>query len=132
MTEFQAYKMYLALKAHFQTDKYDIVKMKGRIRASKDNFLGSGKELAFRRLVKLYNDEEACNFMVSNFVKGNRWGGVFDTEASKTYLEWKKRHESMKYMFEKDLQVLNEYKDNDRSIFDYTRGYHPQIGRAHV
>ena len=132
MTEFQAYKMYLALKAHFTTDKYDVIKMKGRIRASKESFIGSGKELAFRRLVKLYNDEEACNFMVSNFIKGNRWGGVFDMDASKTYTEWKKRKESLRYTFEQDLITLNEFKDKDRSVFDFVYGYHPVVLKCYL
>ena len=132
MTEFQAYKMYLALRTHFTTDAYDIVKNKGHIKASKQSFLGSGKELAFRRLVKLYNDEEACNFMVANFITGNRWGGIFDGDATKNYMAWKKRKESMRYVFEQDLLTLNEYKQKDLTIFGFTMGYHPTIIKCYL
>ena len=45
MTEYDAYKMYLALKAHFQTEKYNVIEQRGRIKSSYKNFQGSGKSL---------------------------------------------------------------------------------------
>ncbi len=76
MTEFEAYKMYLALRAHFQTDEYDVIKQRGRIRASHKSFVGSGKSFQFLQLTKTYQDAEICDFMVANFTAGDRWGGV--------------------------------------------------------
>jgi hypothetical protein len=38
MTEFEVYKMYLALKLHFTTEKYDVIEQKGKVRASKQAF----------------------------------------------------------------------------------------------
>lgn len=132
MSEFEAYKMYLALKAHFQTDDYDVVKMQGRIRASKKSFNGLGKEFAFRRLIKLYDDEEICNFMVSNFILGNHWGGVFDVSAAREYAEWKRRHESLSYIFEQDLIRLYAEAQEDlvTNIFEFKPGTHPYILKA--
>jgi hypothetical protein len=121
--------MYLALKAHFQTEDYDVVKMQGRIRASRKGFDGLGKEFAFRRLVKLYSDEEVCNFMVANFIRGSRWGGVFDIEAAKEYTDWKRRQESLGYVFEQDLTRLSEEAADDdiADIFKHEAGNHPYI-----
>jgi hypothetical protein len=132
MTEFQAYKMYLALKAHFQTDDYDVIKMQGRIRASRSSFIGAGKEFAFRRLVKLYKDDEVCNFMVSNFIAGNHWGGVFNTEAAKEYADWKRRHQSLSYIFKNDLATLKDEAEEHGvdDIFAHAAGQHPFILRA--
>ena len=127
--------MYLALKAHFQTDEYDVIKMRGRIRASRKSFDGLGKEFAFRRLVKLYDREESvCNFMLSNFVTGNHWGGVFDIEAAKTYQAWQRRNQSLGYVFKQELeQLFNEAAENDISdIFQHTSGTHPYILRAYL
>ena len=39
MEPFEVYRHYLALKLHFTTDRYDIVKQQGRIKASKQAFL---------------------------------------------------------------------------------------------
>ena len=132
MTEYQAYKMYLALKAHFQTEDYDVVKMQGRIRASRKGFDGLGKEFAFRRLVKLYKEDEVCNFMVANFIKGSRWGGVFDVEAAKEYTNWKRRQESLGYVFEQDLNLLQQEATEDgvTDIFQHGTGNHPYILKA--
>jgi len=133
MTEFEAYKMYLALKAHFQTDDYDVVKMRGRIRASRKSFDGMGKEFAFRRLIKVYDTDEAvCNFMVANFIDGSRWGGVFDVEAAKKYMSWQRRNQSLSYVFEQDLNRLSEEATDDgvTDIFKHDSGSHPYILKA--
>lgn len=127
--------MYLALKAHFQTDEYDVVKMRGRIRASRRSFDGAGKEFAFRRLVKLYDKEEAVgDFMVANFIRGNHWGGVFDAEAAKEYLNWSRRNQSLSYVFEQDLIKLNEEASEHgiTDIFKHDPGTHPFILKAYL
>lgn len=130
MTEFEAYKMYLALRAHFQTDEYDVIKMRGKIRASQKSFAGSGKAFSFRRLVKLYKDDEICDFMVSNFVAGDRWGGVFDADATRNYQDWKRRVESLRYQFDNDLENLeNAMADSGEGLLDCEAGQHPLLVR---
>jgi len=112
MTDYKAYKTYMALKTHFNDPKYNIVEMKGRIKTSQQGFAGSGKAFSFRRLVKLYKDKEVIEFMIANFIKGDRWGGVFDAEASKNYQDWKRRKESLSYVFKEELsQVIDEARD---------------------
>jgi len=102
----------MALKTHFNDPKYNIVEMKGRIKTSQQGFAGSGKAFSFRRLVKLYKDKEVIEFMIANFIKGDRWGGVFDAEASKNYQDWKRRKESLSYVFKEELsQVIEEARD---------------------
>ena len=112
MTDYKAYKTYMALKTHFNDPKYNIVEMKGRIKTSQEGFAGSGKAFSFRRLVKLYKDNEVIEFMIANFIKGDRWGGVFDAEASKNYQDWKRRKESLSYVFKEELsQVVEEARE---------------------
>lgn len=131
MTEFEAYKMYLALRAHFQTDEYDVIKQRGRIRASQKGFVGSGKAFGFRRLTKIYKDAEICDFMVANFTAGDRWGGVFDSDASRQYQDWKRRVESLRYIFNQDLDTLvNMTMDENTDLLKADAGKHPLILRA--
>lgn len=131
MTDYEAYKMYLALKAHFQTEDYDVVEMRGRIRASRKAYT-SNKALIFQKLVKKYNDAEVCNYMVSNFIAGNHWGGVFDEEAAKRYTAWQKRIQSLGYRFEQDLQTLTEEaaEEGITDWFSAENGRHPLILKA--
>lgn len=134
MSEFEVYKMYLALKLHFTTDKYDVIKQQGRVKASRTAFLKRTDLYSIKKISKSYSDEEVANFLVANFTSGDRWGGVFDSEAGDRYLEWKKRIESLSYIFEKDLSDLslnleeNSLKFEDCFIVEKNK--HPYIIKA--
>lgn len=134
MDAFQAYRYYLALKLHFTTDSYDVVKHKGRIKASRDSFMKH--EHMYKRLASQYHDDEVVNFLVSNFVSGDRWGGVFDAESNNTYLSWKKRIEALSYTFKSDIQriltELNLTSFDASIIFDVQKNQHPYIIRAYM
>jgi hypothetical protein len=132
MTDFEAYKMYLALRAHFQTDEYDVIAKRGAIRASQKAFIGSGKSFSFKRLTKLYKDDEICDFMVANFTAGDHWGGVFDSDASRQYQNWKRKVESLRYIFGQDLDRLsNMAQDDDCDLVGFEKGRHPLVLRAY-
>ena len=109
MEPFEVYRYYLALRLHFTTDKYDAIKQQGRVRASKQAFLKRNDLLAIRRVAETYSDKEVVDFLVSNFVSGDRWGGVFDVEAKERYTDWKRRIESMSYTFQKELSKVQLY-----------------------
>lgn len=136
MDAFQAYRYYLALKLHFTTDSYDVVKHKGRVKASRDSFMKRRDLYAINKIAKTYNDEEIVNFLVSNFVSGNKWGGVFDAEANQTYISWKKKIESLTYTFKNDMRkILNEYElmsFDSNIVFSLQKNQHPYIIRGYM
>ena len=106
MEPFEVYRSYLALKLHFTTDQYDVIKQQGRVRASKQSFFKRTDLFSIRKIANDYSDKEVVDFLVANFVSGDRWGGVFDSEAKTTYFSWKKRIESITYTFQKDLDKI--------------------------
>ena len=114
MEPFEVYRYYLALRLHFTTDKYDVIEQKGRVRATKNSFFKRKDLLAIRRVAETYSDKDIVDFLVANFVSGDRWGGVFDVEAKDRYQGWKKRIESISYTFKKELDkaVLLAEKNN--------------------
>jgi len=134
MDEYSVYKMYLALKLHFTTENYDVIAQKGRVRASRQAFAKRKDIFSIRKVSKTYSDEEVANFLVANFISGDRWGGMFDAEAGERYLEWKKRIESLGYMFTNDLDRLLEELDKDNMTFHdsfkITKSQHPYIIKA--
>lgn len=136
MDAFQVYKYYLALKLHFTTDKYDVIKQKGKVRASRQAFAKRSDLFAINKIAKKYSDEEVANFLIANFVSGDRWGGVFDADARETYLEWKKRIEGLTYTFNRDLDNLElEMEQNNLSIenlFSVSKDSHPYIIKAYL
>ena len=136
MTQYDVYRYYLALRLHFTTDNYDVIKNKGRVRASKQAFAKRKDLYAIAKIAKTYSDEEVANFLIANFVSGDRWGGVFDSEAKDRYLQWKKRMESLQYTFENDLKnLVQELEDSCLSfdtIFKISKGEHPYIIKAYL
>lgn len=131
MEPFEVYRYYLALRLHFTTEKYNVVEQQGRVKASKQAFLKRNDLHSIRKLADTYKDEEVVNFLVANFVSGDRWGGVFDSEARGRYLAWKKRIESISYIFEKEIKRLSDYCENSKipfsSIFELKKDKHPYI-----
>ncbi|MFZ9611005.1 MAG: hypothetical protein ACO294_09920 [Methylococcales bacterium] len=107
MEPFEVYRYYLALRLHFTTDQYDVIKQQGRVRASKNSFLQRKDLLSIRKVAETYSDKDVVDFLVANFVSGDRWGGIFDSESKDRYLSWKRRIESMSYTFKKDISYLN-------------------------
>jgi len=136
MDEFSVYKMYLALKLHFTTDAYDVIKQRGKVRASRQAFAKRTDLFSIKKISKNYTDEEVANFLVANFVSGDRWGGMFDIEAGQRYTLWKKKIESLSYAFSQDLDnLIQECEDSGidpKAIFTISKGQHPYIIKAYL
>lgn len=136
MEPFEVYRYYLALRLHFTTDKYDAIKQQGRVRASKQAFLKRNDLLAIRRVAETYSDKEVVDFLVSNFVSGDRWGGVFDVEAKERYTDWKRRMESMSYVFQKELSKVVLFCEKNSITFNEclvsTKNQHPYIIKMYL
>jgi hypothetical protein len=134
MDEFSVYKMYIALKLHFTTDKYDVVKQRGKVKASRQAFAKRTDLFSIRKISKTYSDEEVANFLVANFVSGDRWGGMFDIDAGERYQLWKKKIESLSYNFSQELDALIEEMEDKNlklsDIFSVQSGQHPYIIKA--
>ena len=131
---FEVYRYYLALRLHFTTDQYDVVKQSGRVKASKQAFFKRKDLLAIRRVAETYSDEEVVNFLVANFVSGDRWGGVFDVEAKSRYTQWKKRLESISYTFDQELdRLIFTAEKHTMTIAEcLSTGHHPLILKMYL
>lgn len=132
MNSYTVYRTYLALKLHFTKDDYDIFQSQGKVRTSKKSFLARKDLYAIEKISKKYSDQEIVNFLVANFVQGNRWGGVFDENAHDYYLTWQGRQERLSYQFLQDLEYLNTISKNWSDIIDCSRAQHPYIIKAYL
>lgn len=106
MDPFLVYKMYLALKLHFTTESYDITKHRGAVKGKKETFLQRKDLTAIRKLARDYSQKQIRDFLVANFVSGNKWGGVFDTGAMEIYNEWLVQKKRIMYTFATDLDYI--------------------------
>lgn len=136
MEPFEVYRYYLALRLHFTTDQYDVIKQQGRVRASKQSFFKRKDLLAIRKIAESYSDRDIVDFLVANFVSGDRWGGVFDSESKDRYLQWKKRMESISYTFKREVDkcVLAMEKQGIKftDLFTSIGGQHPPIVKLYL
>lgn len=136
MEPFEVYRYYLALRLHFTTDAYDVVKQNGRVRATKNSFLKRKDMFAIRKVAETYSDKEVVDFLVANFVSGDRWGGVFDTESKDRYQGWKKRIEAISYTFKRELDKAVVFAEKNNlpftDLFISNNGQHPFIIRMYL
>lgn len=133
---YEVYRYYLALRLHFTTDQYDVIKQRGRVRASKNAFYKRKDLLSIKKVAETYSEKEIVDFLVANFTSGDRWGGMFDINAKDRYLNWKKRIESLTYTFEKEVSKIGQICEKNKVDFSKcltsSKNTHPYIIKSYL
>ena len=131
---FDAYKCYLAMKNHFTKDNYDYQKYRGKVRATNQAFYKRKDRFWFEKFARQKNDKEVEEFFVSNFVyttdPGTMWIGEMIKEGEIRYIDWKKRIQSLSYIFKEEVNSLFDEKQLNE-VFDCSKG-HPIILRSYL
>ena len=139
---FDVYKTYLALKRHFNSDRYNYFNysFKNRgVSARYTTYQNRNDRYFFENLAKeLKKHEEVEGFLVSNFVyNSNMWvGEMYGDEAKRTHNKWKNIIESLTYQFTQDINELRSLIENFNNrelglqlgfnrIFTVEEGQHP-------
>ena len=129
MMPFDAYRCYLSLKNHFTKDHYDYYKNEGRTRVKKETFYKRKDRFWFEKFSRQKNDKEVVDFFVSNFVSttdpSRMYIGELVKNGEERYVDWKKRTQSLAYVFREESESL--FKDHQMDeVFDCSKG-HPII-----
>ena len=132
---FDAYKQYLSLKNHFTKEKYDYHKYCGKSRATVQSFYKRKDRFWFEKLARNKSDQEVVEFFVSNFITctdpGKLWIGEMIKDGEGRYTEWKKRNQSLSYVFKEETESL--FSDgNFDSMFAMDGTRHPQILKEYL
>ena len=129
-----AYRCYLALKNHFTKDHYDYHKYRGKTRATNAAFYKRKDRFWFEKFARQKDDKEIVDFFVSNFIystdPGTIWIGEMIKEGEGRYQEWKKKTQSLTYIFKEEVNNLFDGNKVDE-VFDCTEG-HPPILRSYL
>jgi len=129
-----AYRCYLALKNHFTKEKYDYFKYCGKSRASVETFYKRKDRFWFEKVARNKNDKEVVDFFVANFVSCSDpqtlWIGEIMKEGEDRYTSWKKRVQSLTYIFKDEAEKLFENQKVDQ-VFDCSKG-HPIILKKYL
>ena len=134
MMPFDAYRCYLSLKNHFTKEHYDYIKYRGKTRATVQAFYKRKDRFWFEKLSRQKKDKEVEEFFVSNFIysidPGTMWIGEMIKEGEGRYTEWKKKVQSLSYIFREEVDSLLENKKVDE-VFDCSKG-HPLLLKSHL
>lgn len=120
---FGAYVKFLALRKHFTTDNYDYFKYNGKVRANFDTFISRNDAYSFAKLSK---KDDVEGLILSNIlINKSCWvRDLLDSEGEARHTNWRKKIESLGYIFKSELAHLNdEYKQN----FISRDGQHPLL-----
>ena len=125
-----AYRCYLSMKNHFTKDKYDYHKYRGKVRATNESFYKRKDRFWFEKLARNKSDQEVVDFFVSNFISctdpSKLWIGEMIKEGEDRYTEWKKRNQSLSYVFKEESERLFENQKVDE-VFDCSKGHPPVL-----
>ena len=134
MMPFDAYKQYLSLKNHFTKEKYDYHKYCGKSRATVQSFYKRKDRFWFEKIARNKNDKEVIEFFVSNFITctdpSKLWIGEMVREGEGRYTSWKKRTQSLAYVFKEEMQKILSGTDLD-SAFIISNG-HPLVLKKYL
>ena len=134
MMPFDAYRCYLSLKNHFTKDHYDYHKYRGKTRATVQAFYKRKDRFWFEKFARQKNDKEVEEFFVSNFIystdPATMWIGEMIKEGDGRYTEWKKKVQSLSYIFKEETEsVFDDRKVDD--VFNCSKG-HPPILKSYL
>lgn len=128
MTSYEAYKLYLALRNHFNTSGYDFFKYAGKASGSSTSFEKRKDKFFFEKLAK-HRDPQGL--MVANFVRTPKvWVRdlAYSEESERRYLDWIKRQQSLTYTVSSDLSKLD---DDFNENFTVRQNEHPLLLRLY-
>ena len=123
MTPFDAYKLFLAIKAHFTNPSYDFFKYNGKVNANLDSFNRRRDKFHFAKLAK---HKDPLGYLVAQYVSGDftGWvGDLFTDDAERLYIQYLARQQSLTYNFQSDLDKL---EDGFIARFKCKNGQHPE------
>lgn len=133
VTPFEVYQTYLSFKNHFTKEKYDYFKYSGKTNASITSFNKRRDRYFFEKISRQKTDSEIKEYFLSNFITEDPskiWIREIIENGEGRYSEWKKRTQSLSYVFKQEMESIIGTNKFD-SIFSYSKG-HPTILKQYL
>jgi|TARA_B100000073_G_C23665527_1_gene546428 hypothetical protein len=124
---YESYKLYNALKLHFETDSYDALKYNFKTSIKPQSFFNRKDKYFFAKLAKTYG-KHLKDFYIANFKNDVKYVGDMLNEGGESYYRsHKKVMESIHYSFQNDINKLYEINEVDFDGLFESNGQHPLI-----
>lgn len=124
MTPFQVYRLYLAVKLHFSSEKYDIFESRGAVKCTEAGFNKSRGRGRFDALAKytLKEPRDAVQFFVANAVYDTN---IFEHEESlSAWTRWNRNKQMMTQLVLDDVSTI---VSNVQELEEAFRGDFPLV-----
>lgn len=129
MEPFEAYKTYMALKRHFNSD-YDYFKYNGKVNVKYETFDKKKDKYFYQKLSKKQDITGLIISSLLNSTDGNIWiRDILSQETENNYYKWKKKIESLTYQFKNDINKLDEDFDSNLLVKE---GQYPNLLKLYI
>ena len=124
---FESYKLYNAIKLHFETDGYDAIKYHFKTSVKPTSFFKRKDKFFFAKLAKTY-ENELKDFYIANFKNDVKYvGDMLNEGGEKYYRDHKKIMESLTYQFQTDINKLYDMDISFDELLVAEENNHPLI-----
>ena len=124
---YDAYRYYMAVKMHFESDTYDAVKYNYKTSVNQKSFWKRRDKYQFAKIANKFNDPgELINFFVAQFTDEKKWVGDMLTDEE-SWMKWQRRNQSLSYTFEQDINKLYEKVNAFDELFKPTFSPYPTV-----
>ena len=116
---YDAYCLYISLKSHFNTKSYDFFKY-GKKKIKTNTYLSRSDRIFFDKLAKRYKEQDLVGIIIANLLDNNHfWVGDFlSSDSEDVFLQWKRRTESLEYVFKQECDALFDFLEQSKLKFD--------------
>lgn len=116
---YDAYCLYISLKSHFNTKSYDFFKY-GKKKIKTNTYLSRSDRIFFDKLAKRYKEQDLVGIIIANLLDNNHfWVGDFlSSDSEEVFVQWKRRTESLEYVFKQECDVLFDFLEQSKLKFD--------------
>ena len=131
---FESYKLYNAIKLHFESDSYDAIKYNYKTSVKASSFYKRRDKYFFAKVwSKCSSLNDMADFFVSNFVNDIKYvGEMLNEVGDSNYSRWKKYMQSLSYNFNEDINIVATHAEEcglkfDELFIPSENGQHPRI-----
>jgi len=126
---FESYKMYNALKLHFESDSYNALKYNFKTSVTPKSFFNRKDKYFFAKLANTYEDN-LRDFYVANFKNDVKYvGDMLNEDGARHYKSHLKITQSLHRQFEVDINKLAEENVSFDRMFISEDGQFPLVVR---
>lgn len=124
---FESFKLYNALKLHFESDSYDAIKYNFKTNVKATSFLKRKDKYFFAKIARQY-EKDLMGYYIANFKHGISYVGDMINEVGEdNYTNHKRIRESIHRVFSVDINRLAEEDCSFDELFESVDGQHPLV-----